>query len=125
MGLITKKLKVMGDKGEREINCLFDTGASVSFIRKDIQETLATPFLLKEPKVFSLGDGKGKIEIKEAVHLDFCLKEGRIFDEIFVSDSLAEEIIIGARTMQIYRIKLDMENDDIIVDKRALELKLI
>ncbi|MEW6481746.1 MAG: hypothetical protein AB1397_01900 [bacterium] len=125
MGLITKKLKVMGDKGEREVNCLFDTGASDSFIRRDIQEEIATPSLLREPKVFSLGDGKGRLEVDKIAFLDILLPEGKIFDHFAIAPSLQEEIIIGARTMQIYRIKLNLEQEDIIVDKKALELKLV
>ncbi|MEW6481745.1 MAG: retropepsin-like aspartic protease [bacterium] len=125
MGLITKKLKVMGDKGEREVNCLFDSGASVSFIRKDIQETLATPFSLLESISFQLGDGKGRVEANEEVLLWIKLPEGKIFDHVVIVPQLAEEMIIGAKTLQFYKIKLDFEHDDIIVDKKALELKLI
>ena len=40
MGRIVKKLSVQGDKGEKEINVLFDSGASVSVIRKEIAEEL-------------------------------------------------------------------------------------
>ncbi|MEW6681132.1 MAG: retropepsin-like aspartic protease [bacterium] len=125
MGLITKKLKVMGDKGEREINCLFDSGASWSFIRKDIQEEIITPNPLRQPMFFSLGDGKGRVEAKERAFFYLALPEGTICDDAVVVSSLAEEMIIGAKTLQFYKIKLDFEHDDIIVDKKALELKLV
>jgi hypothetical protein len=46
MGLIIKKLKVMGDKGEGMVNALFDTGASISFIRSDVVTGLATPLVM-------------------------------------------------------------------------------
>ncbi|MEW6481747.1 MAG: retropepsin-like aspartic protease [bacterium] len=125
MGLITKKLKVMGDKGEREVNCLFDSGASVSFIREDIQRAIATPFSLLKLMSFQLGDGRGRIEADRGVFLRIVLPEGDIFDDVVIVDSLGEEMVIGAQTLQRWRIKLDFEHDDIIVDKKALELKLI
>lgn len=125
MGLIIKQLKVMGDKGEAMVNCLFDTGASDSFIRRDIQEKIATSSLLREPKVFSLGLRKGRLETNKVAFFDIELPEGRIFDYAAIASSLGEEMIIGAGTMQKYRIKLDLEHDDIILDKKALELKLV
>jgi len=125
MGLITKKLKVMGDKGEEVVNCLFDSGASWSFIRKDIQERIATPFSMLKKLRFSLGDGKGNIETDKGVFLQIKLPEGEIFDDVAISDFLAEEMIIGAKTMQVWKIRLDLEHEDIIIDKKSLELKLV
>jgi len=126
MGLITKKIRVMGDKGEEIVNCLFDTGAAVSFIRRDIVQKIATPLSMPKSMRFKLGDGNGEIEAKEATHLSFELEEGcEIFDDVVIVEELAEDLIIGAGTLQKWRIKLDLERDDIIIDKKALELKLV
>ncbi len=38
---------------------------------------------------------------------------------------LSEEVIIGAATMQKWRLKLDFENDRVIVDPRVAKLILI
>ena len=126
MGLIIKKLKVMGDRGEGMVNCLFDSGASWSFIRRDIVEKIATPLKMSKPMRFRLGDGNGEIEAKEATHLSVEIEEGcEIFDDVVIVDKLAEDVIIGAKTLQAWRMRLDFEHDDIIIDKKALELKLI
>ncbi len=125
MGIIIKKLKVRGDKGEKMVNCLFDTGASISFVRKDCQEGIASAYPLIEPMSFSLGDGKGKLKAMGWVHIEVEVNGCKIFDEALIVDSLAEDMIIGASTMQKYRIKLDLEHDEIILDKKQLELMLV
>jgi len=42
-----------------------------------------------------------------------------------IVDKLAEDLIIGAGTLQKWRIKLDLENDDVLIDPHVAELKLI
>lgn len=125
MGLIIKNLKIAGDKGEALVNCLFDTGATLSFIRKDIVKDIATALMMPKPIRFRLGDGDGELEAKEVTSLHFEVDGGMISDEVVIVDKLAEELIVGAGTLQKWRIKLDLENDDIIIDKKALELKLV
>jgi len=51
MGLIIKKLRVFGDKGQKRVQVLFDTGASSSFVRRDIAGSLATILKLPSPEV--------------------------------------------------------------------------
>jgi len=48
-----------------------------------------------------------------------------ISDNVVVVDKLAEDLIIGAGTLQKWRIKLDLENDDVLIDPHVAELKLI
>jgi len=38
---------------------------------------------------------------------------------------LSEEAIIGAKTMQAWRFKLDYENDEVIIDPRVTKLRLL
>jgi predicted aspartyl protease len=125
MGLIYKKISIEGNRGKTLIDALFDSGASVSFIRKDVAERIADLLPLPSPRRFSLGDGKGALEVREVTHVDFHLEEGTIFDEVMVASELAEELVIGAATLQKWRVKLDFEHDEVILDKRLLNLKLI
>jgi len=125
MGLIIKKILVKGDKGGKEMDALFDTGASLSFIQRDIVKQIATPLKMPEPMKFQLGNGRGEIEAKEMTPLHFEIKGCKINDNVLIVDSLAEGLIIGAGTLQKWRINLDLENDDIIIDKKSLELKLV
>ncbi|KPL03526.1 MAG: hypothetical protein AMJ73_06570 [candidate division Zixibacteria bacterium SM1_73] len=94
MGLIYKKISIEGNRSKTSVDALFDSGASVSFIRRDIGEKIPDLLPLPSPRSFSLGDGKGTLEVKEVTHVDFHLEDGTIFDEVVVASELAEELVI-------------------------------
>lgn len=124
MGLISKRLRVAGDKGERRLSVLFDTGASASFVRRDVVERIATAVKLPSPETYTFGDGIGKLRVNETVVLHVSIEGIRISDNFVVAPQLSDDVIIGTNTMQKWRIKLDLENEKIIVDKRAARLLL-
>lgn len=124
MGLIVKKLRVAGDKGERRLNVLFDTGAGASFIRRDVADRIVTTLRLPSPKTFTLGDGVGRLRVNETAILYVYIEGVEISDNFIVAPRLADEVIIGANTMQKWRIKLDLENERVIIDKRMARLLL-
>jgi predicted aspartyl protease len=124
VGLIIKKLRVDGDKGERRVQALLDTGASASFIRRDVAEPLATLVRLPSAEVYTLGDGVGRLRATETVILHILLKGVRISDNFIVVPRLSDEMIIGANTLQKWRIKLDLENEDVLIDRRVARLLL-
>jgi len=125
MGLIYKRIFIEGNRGKTQVDVLFDSGASVSFLRREVAERIADLLPLPSPRSFSLDDGKGALEVREVTHVDIHLEEGTIFDEVVVASNLAEELVIGASTLQRWRVKLDFEQDEVILDKRLLNLKLI
>ena len=65
------------------------------------------------------------IEIKERVTLDFYINDVLLSDEFLVVPGLSEEAIIGAATLKKWRIKLDFEHDQVIVDPKVAKLQLI
>lgn len=64
------------------------------------------------------------IEVKEVVRLDFYLNDVLLSDEFLVVPGLSEEVIIGAATMQKWRIKLDFEHDKATVDPKVAKMQL-
>ncbi len=124
MGLIIKKLRVAGDKGERRLKVLFDTGASASFVRRDAVDTIATTLKLPSPETSTLGDGVGRLRVYETVVLYIYIGGVRISDNFIVAPRLSDEAIIGANTLQKWRIKLDLESERVIIDKRMARLLL-
>ena len=124
MGLIIKKLRVYGDKGEKRLEVLFDTGASASFVRAGVVSELATVVKLPAPQVFALGDGVGRLRVSQAALLYVVIKGLHISDEFIVAPHLADDVILGARTMQKWRIKLDVEEEDVLIDRRVARLLL-
>ena len=124
MGLIIKRLRVVGDKGERRLRVLFDTGASASFVRRDAVAGIATTLKLPSPESYTLGDGVARLRVNETAVLYVYISGIRISDNFIVAPRLSDEAIIGANTLQKWRIKLDMEKESVIIDKRMARLLL-
>lgn len=124
MGLVVKKLRVVGDKGERRLEVLFDTGASASFIRSDVVDPIATVLKLPSPETYTLGDGVGKLRVNETVVLYVYIDAVRISDNFIVAPRLSDQVIVGAHTLQKWRIRLDLEKERVIIDKRMSRLLL-
>ena len=125
MGLIIKQLILEGDKGKKDIAALFDSGASASFIRRDVAKNLATIVRFPKSWRFVQGDGKNEIIIQESIMVHLTINDVTVFQQILVANELSEELIIGADTMQHWKIRLDPENEDVIIDKKVTELKFV
>jgi hypothetical protein len=49
----------------------------------------------------------------------------RFSDEFIIIPELSEEVIIGAKTLQAWRLKLDFENDEVIIGPEVTKLRLL
>jgi len=125
MAIIEKKIKLKGSKGEAEVIAIFDSGSTYSCIEPELAKKLETLLPLPEPKHFGTAEKKRKVIAKEAVRLDFMLNGYTFSDEFMVIPNLSNQVIIGAKTLQAWRMKLDFENDDIIIDPRVTKLRLL
>lgn len=122
--VLTEKLNFRGSKGRADLTALFDSGATYSCLNPDVAATLGNLERLPDPLEVETADKGHFIRIEDSVRLDFYLNGLRLTDEFMVVPGLAEEAIIGATTMQKWRIKLDFEHDKIVTDPRATRLIL-
>jgi len=106
VGIIRKTLLVKGDKGERKLNVLFDSGASRSLIRSDVAKEISTPRELLIQREFIVADGR-KIICKYFCDLIVEIEGKRIGIEAFLVDDLPAPLVFGALDMEAYMIKLD------------------
>lgn len=120
---VYKFIKLYGNKGTKEVKALFDSGASESFIRADIAKELASPTRLPNPKTFEMG--RGSLKVTRAMIGDVQLNGSSLFATLLVVSNLSEELILGADFFQRWKIRLNPENEEFILDKDALKLKLV
>ena len=78
----------------------------------------------RERKIAIASEGH-YIIIKERILLDFYIEDILLSDEFLVVPGLSEEAIIGAATLQKWRIKLDFEHDTVHVDPKVAIMQLI
>ena len=119
----TKVIKVAGNKGSKEVKALFDSGASESFIRADIAKELSSPTRLPNPKTFEMG--RGTLKVTRAMLGDVQLNGATLFATLLVVPNLTEELILGADFFQRWKVRLNPENEEVILDKDSLKLKLV
>jgi predicted aspartyl protease len=125
MSVIKLPLLFVGSKGEKHLYTLFDSGANLSCIDKNHLDNLETPISLGRVRRLATASEGHYIEINERVTLDFYINDILLSDEFLVVPGLSEEAIIGAATLQKWRIKLDFEHDKVEVDPKVAKLQLI
>ncbi|MFN0047587.1 MAG: hypothetical protein ACKVOU_00525 [Cytophagales bacterium] len=125
MGIIKIPLQYEGDLGEKTLYTLFDSGSTYSCINPVMLHKLANAIKFRNSMLFGTASEGNYIEVKEKCALEFFIDEVRLTDEFYIVPSLSEDAIIGATTMQKWRIKLDFEYDKAIVDPKVAKLILI
>jgi hypothetical protein len=125
MSIIKQPLLFAGSKGEKHLYALYDSGANLSCINSDFVTDIETPTHLGRTRMIGTASEGHFIEVTRAVRLDFYMDDILLSDEFLVIPGLSEEIIIGAATMQKWRIKLDFEHDVAIVDPKVAKMQLV
>ena len=125
MSLIKLPLLFAGSQGERNLYTLFDSGANLSCISPDGVDGLETPVKLGRTRLIGTASEGHFIEVKDAVRLDFYIEDVLLSDEFLIVPGLSEEAIIGAATLQKWRIKLNFEHDTVEVDPKVAKMQLI
>ena len=124
MSVIKFPILFEGSKGEKNLYTLFDSGANLSCINPDFVKDLEVPTSLGKVRSIATAAIGHYIQIKERVLLDFYLNDVLLSDEFLLVPGLSEEAIIGAATMQKWRIKLDFEHDTVHVDPKVAKMEL-
>lgn len=124
MSIIKDPLLFVGSKGEKHLYTLFDSGANLSCINPEFTEIANLEPLGRVRRIATASEGHF-IEVKYRVSLDFYMGDVLLSDEFLVVLGLSEEAIIGAATMQKWRIKLDFEHDKATVDPKVARMQLI
>lgn len=123
--IIRVPLRFEGSKGEKILYALFYSGATYSCINDEVVEELENLTPLHTPMKMVTASASTFIEVKYRVALDFYHQDIRLTDEFYVIPNLSEQAIIGASTMQKWRIKLDFEHDTIILDPTVAKAILV
>jgi len=125
MAVIIKEIRLRGSKGEIEREAIFDSGSTYSCIHPELAWALGTIEPLPELMEFSTAKEGEKVTAEGRVTLNFYIGEYRFSDEFMVIEKLSNGVIIGAATLQKWRLKLDFERDEIIIDPKVTKLWLL
>jgi hypothetical protein len=128
VSILEKDIPLLGSKGTARRRALFDSGASYSIIRRDVAQALAQFTRIPDPEnyVFKTARPGDTVQATQSVRLEFRFddSEARFSDEFIVFDECSEEVIIGAKTLRAWSIKLDFDREEIIYRKTAVRLRV-
>jgi len=125
MSIIKAPLLFRGNKSDKYLYGLFDSGANLSAIRKDLAEQIDILIPLPQIKRLATANSNDFMQVSHRIVCDFFLNDVQLSDEFLVLEDLSEEVIIGAATMQKWRMKLDFEHDTVSVDSKVAKLQII
>jgi hypothetical protein len=125
MSVIKLPLLFRGAKTEKSLQALFNSVVNLSYINPFFATELAIVNILdKEHFIPTLTKGHF-IKITKSVRFKFYLHDMLLSHEFLVVPGLSKEAIIGAATMQKWRIKLNFEHDRVEVDPKVAKMQLI
>jgi hypothetical protein len=128
VSILEHDVVLVGSKGRERCHALFDSGSSYSIIRRDIAERLANlePLRDLEEWVFETAREGDLIQARYGVLLVLHFDDSteRFLDQFIVFDSLSEELIIGAQSMQAWQVTLDFESESVSYPKIARRLRV-
>jgi Retroviral aspartyl protease len=125
MSIIRSPLLFRGTKNDKYLYGLFDSGANLSAIRKDLAEHIDILIPLPEPIRLATANSSDFMIVNYKFVCQFFLNDVPLSDEFLVLEDLSEEVIIGAATMQKWRMKLDFEHDTVSVDSKVAKLQIV
>ena len=123
MGIIVKDYKATGSRDTDTVRVLYDTGAGSSFVRRDIAEPLGEFAASPVSMTFMMANGQETFTVEQVITLAVDVEGTPLVYTFFIADDLAEELIIGADMMQKFKISLNMEEEEVSIDPRALYLR--
>ena len=110
MGEIWEKVTVKGNKKGKEMDALFDTGATLNHINEDIAKEVGVIMLNKVLKT-EIGDGS---IINSKLGIGFVTIKGCKIPSFFsVKKKGAVPLTIGHVTMQLVKARIDLEHDGV------------
>jgi predicted aspartyl protease len=123
--IIRRDIMFQGTAAKRVCNVLFDSGATLSFIREDIGIALGQLNTIPKPyHVQTAVEGQFMLLDKAVLGL-FTLEGHELYDVFVLMPGQSEEVVIGVDTLQKYHCKLDFETGAIFVHPEAGKLMLI
>ncbi len=118
MASMVSKVRATGDKGEADVAVLFDTGATLSFVLRDVAEKLATIVKMPKPYNIVIGDGS-TLSVKEMAVLAIRAAGQTLVDTFLVLEKGVEDVILGEATMRKFGLKIDLEHGTIFSEMKV------
>ena len=123
MGLIIKEYAVAGNRRSDTVRVLYDTDAGTSLVRRDIAEPLGDLTTSPIPIQFKMASGQETFTVDQVKTLAVNVDGTPLVYLFCIADDLSEELTIGTDMTHKFKISLDLDNEAVSIDSRALHLR--
>ncbi|MBI2058455.1 MAG: retroviral-like aspartic protease [Nitrospirae bacterium] len=118
-------VRVRGNRGEKRVRMLFDTGATSTFIRADIARAVGIPVKNPKPIPVVLADGSRGKPVRASVTILIEFKGVWLPVSANLLEECSSELILGCFDMEQYDIRPIPRNGSYTIPKPKLLAKLI
>ena len=117
-----KDIVVAANGKRRQVRALFDTGATINYLRPEIADEF--PGHVTAPKPLKLGLGGKTHTLKELLPLTVRIEEYEMPAQVFyVADLKKFDAVIGAFFMEQWGVKLDPKGRKLGINRKHYELQ--
>ena len=113
-----------GSTSKAILDTLFEPNNTYSFIREDLAEKLGLIYRFRDPRSFNIAPFRLLTTTKDVICLSFTINNLRLRDEFMIIPGLPEDVIFGDTTIRKWGMKLDFDNNAVIIDPRVAEFML-
>lgn len=121
MGKITKEIEIIGLKGKKKLEALFDSGSGGNHVRLILSDGVSIEDLgfVKYRSFRKIGTGDNRLIKAEIIAFPKILIDGVTIEkvEMDVIKSLPEDVILGRNLMQRIGINLNFKKEQIEWEK--------
>jgi hypothetical protein len=117
-----KTITISSNGKRRQVRALFDTGATINYLRPEVAAPFTHRVRATEPLKVGLG-GKRHV-LKTAVPLTVCIGDHRMpFQIFYVADLKKFDAIVGAFFMEQWGVDLDPKRRRLRIKRDTFELQ--
>lgn len=98
------------DEKERKVSAVFDTGSFYTILREDKVPSGAMVLRRVKPLEFRGASVGSKLTVTGSIELIFTIEGKMIEDSALISPDLAQDMLVGAKTMQAWDITIKNSN---------------
>lgn len=118
--MIRKELEIEGPEGKTTASVIFDSGSSISGIRKDVAEKIGfAP--LQITRKWKTADKTADKTFEGVSPVNLRINGCELSDLFLVAPDFTEEVIVGVDIMQKRKLIIDMEKEDVDVSKYEMD----
>lgn len=113
-----------GSKTDKELLAVFDPGTLYSFLPENFIEEIGRLSRLPEPRLLEIASEERQVLISHGTCAGFTINNLRLSDEFMSLPGNSAHAIIGVTTIRKWRMKLDFENNAVIINPEVAKFRL-